>query len=97
MKIEPCELAEDLMPAAAEGALSEESRVFLEEHMKECGKCRKLYEDYLAQRGEEEPPPSDAVYKKLRWRMILLPLLGTIGGWTAFLALLYYLLSNGIL
>lgn len=39
-----CEIVQDLLPLYAENLCSEESRAYVEEHLKECAECRRMYE-----------------------------------------------------
>lgn len=50
MKID-CDIIRDLLPLYAEGMVSEKSRQAVEEHLKECEKCREIY------REMREPKP----------------------------------------
>lgn len=53
-----CQVAKDLMPLYVEDLVSEESRAFVEEHMKKCSDCKRFYEqmkkDY-AENAKDEP------------------------------------------
>lgn len=40
----PCKLTEDLMPLYVDGALNEETKEFVKQHLAECEACRKLHE-----------------------------------------------------
>jgi predicted anti-sigma-YlaC factor YlaD len=52
MKIS-CEVFDDLMPLVKDGIASEQSNELLKEHMKECEKCKKVFED----------PPKELQYR----------------------------------
>lgn len=97
MKIEECALAEDLMPAAAEGTLSEESRAFLEEHRKTCAACRALYETLEKPDGQNEPERQESAYQKERWRRVELPIILGIGGVAVLLIVLFLIMTDGVL
>lgn len=40
-----CKVIEDLLPLYLDGLLSDETRLLVDEHIKTCDKCRKLYDD----------------------------------------------------
>ena len=40
----PCKITEDLLPLYVDNSLNEDSREFVEQHLKECESCRKLHE-----------------------------------------------------
>jgi len=40
----PCNIVQDLLPLYEDGLCSEESRIAIEEHLKECESCRTLFE-----------------------------------------------------
>ncbi|MGE5627982.1 MAG: zf-HC2 domain-containing protein [Solirubrobacterales bacterium] len=42
----PCELVEDLLPLYVEGEVSDSTKEIVEEHIKECEKCRELLKEY---------------------------------------------------
>lgn len=62
----PCELVQDLLPLYHDGVCSEESRVLVEDHVKECESCRALLREL---RGEvtvpHEKPDDLGVMKSL--------------------------------
>lgn len=97
MRIDLCELAEDLMPAATEGTLSADSRLFLEEHLKTCSACSKLYDAIGEQKTQGRQVGGETAYQKLRWKMVGLPLTIAIGGWGLLLIILFIVMTNGVL
>ncbi len=48
-----CHIVRDLLPLYQDGLLSEESRLDIEEHLKECADCRELYEKIHSDLAEE--------------------------------------------
>jgi phage head maturation protease len=40
-----CEIIRDLIPLCAEGLCSDDSKALIEEHIRTCEECRKLYEE----------------------------------------------------
>ena len=40
----PCKITEDLLPLYVDNSLNDDSREFVEQHLKECESCRKLHE-----------------------------------------------------
>ena len=97
MKIEDCALAEDLMPAAAEGALSGESRAFLEEHLKTCTACSALYETLKIPDGQNDAERQESAHQKERWRSVGLPIVLGIGGVAILLIVLFLIMTDGVL
>ena len=53
MKI-TCDVIQDLMPSYIDGILSEDSKVLVDEHMKTCQECRKMYEIMKEEQGKEQ-------------------------------------------
>ena len=74
MKID-CEIIRDLMPLYVEGIASGKSRELVEEHLKECGKCRKIYQEMrepgVQVRYETEPAKSFKKYVKKNKRKLI--------------------------
>ena len=40
-----CKIVQDLLPAYIDNILSEESKVYVEEHLKKCEECKKIYDE----------------------------------------------------
>ena len=90
-----CPIARDLMPLCIDGAASEDSRCFVEEHVSECAPCAQIYEEMKGELPATEAPAQaelDAAARQLRkqrkrriCRLVLLGLtLGIILGLTGF-------------
>jgi len=54
MKI-TCDVIQDLMPSYIDGILSEDSKVLVDEHMKTCQECRKMYEIMKEEQNRMSP------------------------------------------
>lgn len=67
MKID-CDIIKDLLPLYAEGLASEKSKIAVEEHLKECEECRKVYREMSEPKPEvhydREPAKSFQRYMK---------------------------------
>lgn len=68
-----CEVIRDLLPLYADGVVSDESRILIEEHLKDCAGCR----EYLGLLQEDVPDVDEvgfaneaAVLKKIKGRII---------------------------
>lgn len=89
-----CNVARDLMPLCIDGAASEESQQYVDEHVAECGECA----DYFAQIHAELPTPVDmqeqeqmnAAAKKIKLqrirRALIAAVLGIVMGVLTYLA-----------
>lgn len=88
-----CAVIRDLLPLYADGALSDESRALVEEHLAECGDCRevlsRMKEEIPAPRGEE-PGVAEALkglrraLKRTKLKAIAIAVVATIlVGWLA--------------
>lgn len=75
MKID-CDIIRDLLPLYTEGLASEKSRIAVEEHIKECEECRKIYlemrEPKLQVHYNREPAESFQRYVKKERRKLRL-------------------------
>lgn len=92
-----CEVVEDLLPLYVDNVCSEQSRWLVEEHLRECDKCRKLIESTLAVPVpyiEPDQPTADNAVKKgfkkirFRWWAAILTILALIPvtflGWNEY-------------
>lgn len=59
-----CGVIKDLLPLYAEGLCGQESKLLVEEHMKDCQACRKLYEEMSE--AEVRPADSGESLKKIK-------------------------------
>lgn len=60
-----CEIIKDLIPLCSEGLCSEESRLAVEEHIRECESCRLLYEHIPENTEDIRLPEENSAMKKL--------------------------------
>lgn len=94
-----CNIIKDLIPLCSEGLCSEESEKQIKEHIRDCEKCRMLYE-HAPQNSEgdtpkAETPPEKNIFKKVnkklkRHRIVDIILLLFIAGIIAVLGWLTY-------
>ena len=80
-----CEMIEDLIPLAAEGICSEESRKAVEAHIAQCESCRKLYEAPVVPSAPKAKAPDETntfrkVYRKIAKSRRLNKILGVMLG-----------------
>ena len=65
-----CEIINDLLPLYVDGVCSEETKKEVEEHLKTCPACRKVYHDMARDMIERETPKSipneKAIYLRIR-------------------------------
>lgn len=64
-----CALARDLMPLYLDGASSEESRAFLEQHLTECAACRRVRREMLGVSTPTERAQSELLSELRRERI----------------------------
>lgn len=83
-----CEIIRDLMPLCSEGLCSEDSKALIEEHIRTCEECRKLYEGLPADVVADAAVPEESkalrkVNKKLKfgkaWLILLIALVLGLG------------------
>ena len=83
-----CEIIRDLMPLCSEGLCSEDSKALIEEHIRTCEDCRKLYEGLPADVVPDAAVPVESkalrkVNKKLKfgkaWLILLIALVLGLG------------------
>lgn len=60
-----CDICMDLIPLVADGAASEKSTEYVEEHIKECEICRSLYES-IGTSSPAAPPDSKKIAQRIR-------------------------------
>lgn len=80
-----CEMIEDLIPLAAEGLCSEESRKAVQTHIAECDRCRALYENPVQPETAKADIPDETktfrkVYRKIAKSRRLNKILGVLLG-----------------
>lgn len=54
MKKEECKIIEDLLPAYIDNIVSEETKTFVEKHLKECTNCEQTYQEMTAEIKKED-------------------------------------------
>ncbi len=71
MKVTDCKIIEDIIPLCKEGICSDESKAIVEEHIKECEMCRKLYEEIPQENTESilNVPKESKVFLKVNRKM----------------------------
>lgn len=77
MKEVNCNIANDLIPLYIDGILSEDSKVFLEEHMEHCDECQEMAEELktnLTIAEDKDINPFKKLRKKIFLRMVLIVL-----------------------
>lgn len=77
-----CEIIKDLLPLYKEEVLSEESKTFVEDHLKSCPKCKNLLTDEIDLKNENTKP-LDFVEKRIKkesryFTLAVLALIGSI-------------------
>ena len=90
-------IVRDLLFSYAEELTSDNTKVFLENHLKECSKCRSIYQDILeeveAQRAKESGRDKRFLYKLKRYRY---QILGAFLGMLLTIAFIIGLVFYGI-
>lgn len=81
-----CQIVKDLLPLYKENLLSEESKIFVEEHLKACPECEKLLKDQI-QIESKENKPLDFVEKRIKkeTRFFTLAVVSLIGSILIFI------------
>ncbi len=93
MKVTDCKIIEDIIPLCKEGICSDESKALVEEHIRECAVCRKLYEEIPEENTESilNVPKESEVFLKVNKKMkrsklkiiflslVIFVILGTLG------------------
>lgn len=93
MKVTDCKIIEDIIPLCKEGICSDESKALVEEHIRECTICRKLYEEMPEENTESilNVPKESEVFLKVNKKMkrsklkiillslVIFVILGTLG------------------
>lgn len=88
-----CNIIEDMIPLCKEGLCNDETKAMVDEHIRECEKCRKLFEDFTAETKNSEvaSPDESKVFRKVNKKMkrsklkivllsgILLVIIGVLG------------------
>lgn len=71
MKVTDCKIIEDIIPLCKEGICSDESKALVEEHIRECTICRKLYEEMPEENTESilNVPKESEVFLKVNKKM----------------------------
>lgn len=93
-----CKVISDLLPLYVDEACSDESKKIVEEHLKECEKCRLLTEDMKKSISDEKIPAQDdtQVLKKTAWIINKRAVLYAFGAlliivyWLVFFLLKYF-------
>ena len=60
-----CNIVKDLIPLYKENLLSEESKTFVEDHLKSCPECENLFKDKI-ELEKSESKPLDFVEKRIK-------------------------------
>lgn len=100
MKME-CDVIRDLMPLCAEKIASEKSSEAVQEHVRECSECRRIYENMLspAPQAQFQTRPQESFrryIRKKKWGYGLKVALLTLAGVAAVLLLRFVLVGGAI-
>lgn len=73
MEKRECDIVKDLLPSYAEGICSAATKEYVEEHIRTCGECRRMLEDYKANELTDEKLEQRGMdgLKKIRKKMKL--------------------------
>lgn len=98
-----CNVIKDLIPLYIDGCCSEESEKIINEHIENCGSCKKLYEEMKEPSEFVQTPEAPAKFSKINdWKAsvmqsaLLFVLFGLITVGVAFESQTAYDMANGL-
>lgn len=100
-----CKIVQDLLPAYIDNVLSEETKLYVEEHLKSCDECKKLYDEMNFDLQKEDVKNTEIVKKIKKYKrkivtlkvFVIIVILAIIITITSIIAFRFYVVKNALI